>query len=122
MQLLKINTTSLEDKIEQFQDSVFLNIGPSIRKIALDSILFIKGYGDYMKVQCENESFTVHITMKKLEKSLPESEFFRVHKSYLIRMDKIDRILNKHLEVNDTMIPISRNAKGDLLKMIPLVK
>ena len=122
MQLLNINTTSLENKIEQFQDSVFLNIGPSIKRISLESILYIKGYGDYMKVQCEDDSFTVHITMKKLEESLPENEFFRVHKSYIIRVDKIDRILSKHLEIENTMIPISRNTKGDLLNLIPLVK
>lgn len=122
MQLLSTNTTSLEGKMEQFQDSVFLNIGPSIKRIALDSILFIKGYGDYMKVHCESESFTVHITMKKLENSLPDSDFFRVHKSYMIRMDKIDRILAKHLEISETLIPISRSTKGDLLELIPLVK
>ncbi len=89
MQVLKTEEPNINDKIDQFEGSIFLNVGKHIQRISLDSIQYIKGYGDYMKVMCNDRSYTVHITMKNLQSTLPQSDFYRVHKSYIIRLDKI---------------------------------
>ncbi|MEQ8905331.1 LytTR family DNA-binding domain-containing protein [Ekhidna sp.] len=122
MQVLKSETAVINDKIEQFDESIFLNVGKQIQRISLKSIQYIKGYGDYMKVQCQDRSHTVHITMKNLVKMLPSSDFYRVHKSYLIRLDKIVSLTKSYVMVDKTQIPISRNNKHELLSLIPLVK
>ncbi|MEP1114878.1 LytR/AlgR family response regulator transcription factor [Ekhidna sp.] len=122
MQLLKQENPNIIDRIEQFEGSIFLNVGKQIQRISLKSIQYVKGYGDYMKVQCEGKSHTVHITMKNLEGILPSSDFYRVHKSYLIRLDQIEKITSSHVEINETFIPISRNNKQELLSLIPWVK
>ncbi|WP_420577663.1 LytR/AlgR family response regulator transcription factor [Ekhidna sp.] len=122
MQVLKTETPNIKDRIDQFEGSIFLNVGKQIQRISLKSIEYIKGYGDYMKVKCKEKSHTVHITMKNLQKVLPSSDFYRVHKSYIIRLDKIDHLSSSHVQINDTHIPISRNNKQELLSLIPWVK
>jgi DNA-binding LytR/AlgR family response regulator len=122
MQLLKSETPNINDRIEQFEGSIFLNVGKQIQRISLKSIQYIKGYGDYMKVKCKERSHTVHITMKNLDKILPSSDFYRVHKSYIIRLDKIERVSSKHVEIDETHIPVSRNNKQELLSLIPWIK
>ncbi|WP_425390705.1 LytR/AlgR family response regulator transcription factor [Ekhidna sp.] len=122
MQVHKTETLNINDKIEQFEGSIFLNVGKRIQRISLKSIEYIKGYGDYMKVKCKERSHTVHITMKNLEKILPSSDFYRIHKSYIIRLDKIEGVTTSHVHIDDTHIPISRNNKQELLSLIPWVK
>lgn len=122
MQILKTETPNIKDKIEQFEGSIFLNVGKHIQRISLKSIEYIKGYGDYMKVKCKERSHTVHITMKNLQKILPSTDFYRVHKSYIIRLDKIENVTSSHIEIDETHIPISRNNKQELLSLIPWVK
>ena len=121
MELLK-KTTELEEKIEKFDDSIFLNVGTTIKKIALNSILFIQAYGDYMKVKCEDASYVVHIRMKQLEEQLPSKDFCRIHRSYLVRLDKIDQVYTKSLEIGKVNIPIGKTNKEDLMKLLPLIR
>ncbi len=121
MQVLKRNS-NLDERIERFRDSIFLNVGSSIKRIPLNSILYIKGMGDYMKVVCEDENHMVYIRMRTLEDVLPDQEFLRVHKSYMIRIDKIDRVFTSHVEINKETIPISRNCKDEVLRAIPWIK
>ncbi len=122
MQILKTETPNINDKIEQFEGSIFLNVGKQIQRIPLKGIEYIKGYGDYMKVKCKERSHTVHVTMKNLQKILPSSDFYRIHKSYIIRLDKIEKVSSTHVEINETHIPVSRNHKRELLSLIPWVK
>ncbi len=122
MQVLKTETPSIKDQIDQFEGSIFLNVGKQIQRISLKSIEYIKGYGDYMMLRCKEKSHTVHITMKNLQKILPSSDFYRVHKSYIIRLDKIESLSSSHVKIDDVHIPISRNNKQELLSLIPWVK
>ena len=123
MQVLRKEVNpNINDKINKFDGSIFLNVGKQIQRVSLKSIHYIKGYGDYMKLKCEETNHTVHITMKNLEKILPESDFYRVHKSWIIRLDQIDRVTRSHVQIDDTHIPISRNNKQELLSLIPWIK
>lgn len=119
MQILKAETPNLQDKIDQFEGSIFLNADGQIQRINLQDILYIKGYGDYMQLKCNEKTYTVHITMKNLQEILPTSDFYRVHKSYIIRLDKIDAISSSHVDISNSHIPISRNNKQELLSLIP---
>ena len=122
MQVHKDETLNIKDRIDQFEGSIFLNVGKQIQRISLKSIKYIKGYGDYMMVKCREKSHTVHITMKNLEKILPSPDFYRVHKSYIIRLDQIESLSSSHVQIDEMHIPISRNNKKELLSLIPWVK
>jgi DNA-binding LytR/AlgR family response regulator len=58
--------------------------------------------------------------MKSFEKDLPGDKFIRVHKSYIINIDKVERFNSKFAEIGVTKIPLSRNKKEDLIKALAL--
>ena len=63
----------------------------------------------------EDASLIVLSTMKAFEKELPEGKFLRIHKSYIVNLDKIDRYNSKNVEVGTYEIPLSRNKKTQLV-------
>ena len=78
-------------------------------------IKWIEALGDYVKVVTEENSLVVLSTMKAFDKELPEGKFLRIHKSYIVNLDKIDRFNSKNVEVGAYEIPLSRNKKTQLV-------
>ena len=59
--------------------------------------------------------------MKSIEQKLPQKEFARVHRSYIIRLDKIREIEDNAVNINEQIIPISRSYKENLMKRLNLI-
>ena len=71
----------------------------------------MQALGDYIKLVTEYDSFVILSTMKDFENQLPEDKFLRIHKSYIVNLDKVDRFNSKNVEVGAYEIPLSRNKK-----------
>ena len=84
----------------------------------VSKIKWIEAYGDYIKVVTDDESHLVLSTMKGFEKELPEGKFIRVHKSYIINLDRVEKFNSKFAEIGNTKIPLSRNKKEEIVKAI----
>jgi DNA-binding LytR/AlgR family response regulator len=93
--------------------------GRSIQ-IAPGSIEYIENVGDYVKIVTETQSYLVYLTMKSLEDSLSDG-FARVHRSYIVNLQKIVDIEENTLVIGNKVIPISRANKTELLKRINLL-
>jgi two-component system, LytTR family, response regulator len=104
----------------QEDDGEFIFIKSNLKKlkIFLSKIKWIEAYGDYIKVITEDDLHLVLTTMKAFENELPRNKFVRVHKSYIVSIDKIDRFNSKFAEIGSTKIPLSRNKKEDLTKAL----
>ena len=87
-------------------------------KIYTNRIKWIEAFGDYVKVITEDESHMVLATMKSFEKDLPKEKFLRVHKSFIVNIEKIERYNSKFAEIGMNKIPLSRNKKDDLRKAL----
>jgi DNA-binding LytR/AlgR family response regulator len=87
-------------------------------KVYLSRIKWIEAYGDYIKVVTDDESHLVLSTMKGFEKELPSGKFIRVHKSYIINLDRVEKFNSKFAEIGTTKIPLSRNKKEEIVKAI----
>ncbi len=107
-------------KENQEDDGDFIFIKSNLKKlkIFLSKIKWIEAYGDYIKVITEDDLHLVLTTMKAFENELPRNKFVRVHKSYIVSIDKIDRFNSKFAEIGPTKIPLSRNKKEDLTKAL----
>ncbi len=107
-------------KENQEDDGEFIFIKSNLKKlkIFLSKIKWIEAYGDYIKVITEDDLHLVLTTMKAFENELPRNKFVRVHKSYIVSIDKIDRFNSKFAEIGPTKIPLSRNKKEDLTKAL----
>lgn len=75
-------------------DSIFLKVDGEYRQVALDKILYVSGLKDYVMFYLEGERkpLVTHLTMKSVEEMLPSSRFMRVHRSYIVALDKIRSI------------------------------
>ncbi|MBK9275168.1 MAG: response regulator [Flavobacteriales bacterium] len=104
-------------------DLLFVKSNSRLVKLRISDIYYIEALKDYVVINTLNARYTVHSTMKDIEGKLPESEFARVHRSFIVRIDKIVAIEqpNLILENDKKVIPIGGSYKDDLSRRLKLV-
>ncbi len=103
---------------EEEGEHIFIKSNLKKLKIFTSKIKWIEAFGDYVRVVTEEDSNLVLSTMKAFESDLPKEKFVRVHKSYIINIDKVERFNSKFAEIGVTKIPLSRHKKEDLVKAL----
>ncbi|WP_291114569.1 LytR/AlgR family response regulator transcription factor [Flavobacterium sp. UBA6135] len=101
-------------------DFIFIKSNLKKLKIFTSKIKWIEAHGDYVKVVTDEDSNLVLSTMKSFEQDLDKERFLRVHKSYIVNVEKIERFNSKFAEIGVTKIPLSRNKKDDLKKALAI--
>ena len=71
-----------------------------------------------MKLVTEHDSLVVLSTMKNFESLLPADRFLRIHKSYIVNLDKVERYNSKVIEIDNDQLPLSRNRKTQLVEAL----
>ncbi|MDX5418785.1 MAG: LytTR family DNA-binding domain-containing protein [Hymenobacteraceae bacterium] len=89
------------------QEYIFLKVGHRIQKISTREILFVEGMKDYLRIHTAKEKIMTLLSFAKLEELLPAQDFARVHRSFMIAIDKIDHIEKNRIRIADQVIPIS---------------
>jgi two-component system LytT family response regulator len=89
------------------QEYIFLKVGHRIQKVATGDILFVEGMKDYLRIHTIEEKIMTLLNFAKLEELLPPRDFARVHRSFLVAIDKIDHIEKNRISIADQVIPIS---------------
>lgn len=100
------------------QDFIFVKTEHKIQKIELDDILYIEGLKDYISIFTKNERVITLQNMKKMEETLPKGEFIRVHKSYIISVDKIESIERSRISIAGKTIPVGDTYRDAFFKLI----
>lgn len=113
----------VENKEGGGRDIMFVKSNSRLVKLKTSDIYFIEALKDYVVINTLNTRYTVHSTMKDIESKLPEVDFIRVHRSFIVRLDKIVAIEqpNLILENDKKVIPIGGSYKDDLAKRLNLV-
>lgn len=114
--LYKLRTEGVEEE----GDYIFIKSNLKKMKIYTSKIKWIEAYGDYVKVVTDEDSNLVLSTMKSFENDLSKDKFLRVHKSFIVNIDKIERFNSKFAEIGVTKIPLSRNKKDELKKALAI--
>jgi two-component system, LytTR family, response regulator len=83
-------------------------------KIYTSKIKWVESSGDYINLVTEDATHPILITMKSFEDELPKERFVRVHKSFIVNIDKVDRFNSKFAEIGSMKIPLSRDKKDNL--------
>jgi DNA-binding LytR/AlgR family response regulator len=100
------------------QEYLFLKVGNRIQKIATRDILFIEGMKDYLRIHTTQEKIMTLLNFAKLEELLPAREFARVHRSFMIAIDKISHIEKNRIQIADQVIPISDTYAESFFKRL----
>jgi DNA-binding LytR/AlgR family response regulator len=80
------------------------------------SILYIEGQGDYIRIHLEDQKLMVHDTMKNFLRSLPPEAFLRIHKSFVVNLDRISYLEGNQVIVGGNAIPVSPVHREELLR------
>ncbi|MCX6234597.1 MAG: LytTR family DNA-binding domain-containing protein [Bacteroidetes bacterium] len=102
-----INTHSVSPK----EDYFFVKTEFRFEKIHFSEILYIEGMGDYLRIFTQTKKIMTLQNFQKMEEMLPPNNFCRVHKSYIVALDKIDSIERNRIKISDRIIPISESYK-----------
>ncbi|MCV9927878.1 LytTR family DNA-binding domain-containing protein [Flavobacterium sp. LS1R49] len=101
------------------QQYLFIRADYSLMKIILSDILFIEGLDDYLKIHIQNQkSIVARMTLKALLQKLPEIEFVRVHRSFIVSVSKIEKVRNKVIHINQDEIPVSASYEAAFFAML----
>jgi DNA-binding LytR/AlgR family response regulator len=91
------------------QEFIFLKVGHRIQKLDTRHILFVEGMKDYLRIHTPEEKILTLLNFAKLEALLPPQNFARVHRSFLVAVDKIDHIEKNRIRIGTHVIPISES-------------
>lgn len=103
---------------QQQLDFIFVKTEYKIQKINLSDILYLEGLKDYVSIYTTNERILTLQTMKKMEEMLPSNRFVRVHKSYIVSLEKIETIERQRIFIGKSTIPVGDSFQKDFMKLI----
>lgn len=83
-------------------------------EIELEQLLFAQSFGNYVKLHTTKRTYLASITTTEFEKCLPEKNFMRIHKSYIVALDKIDATEKDFVVIKNERIPIGITYKREL--------
>jgi len=99
-------------------NTIFLREDGDLVRVDFSDILFVEAKGDYMLVRTESDRHMIHATMKEIEERFPSKAFVRVHRSYLVRIDRIGKIEDDMLFLDGREVPIGPTYRDALLARI----
>ncbi|MBA4851260.1 LytTR family DNA-binding domain-containing protein [Emticicia sp. BO119] len=99
---------------------LFVKSDGKLVKVRFDEILYIEGLKEYVSIYTPHNRIITLQSLRNLETLLPRSTFLRVHKSYIIALDKIQAIVGNQVEIHKKLIPIGATYKEILMNALQL--
>jgi DNA-binding LytR/AlgR family response regulator len=97
---------------------IFVQIGRVMHKFNLDEIIYLEGFGNYIKLYSSQGMTLLHKTLTYFTNILPENQFIRIHKSYIVALRCIDRVESNAVVVAGKLLPVSNLYKANALLQI----
>ena len=97
---------------------IFIKVDKKMMKINIEEILFVEGMKEYIKVVTSDKTYITHKSLTSLSEELPNDKFLRIHKSYVIALNKVKSIEGNRIQIASYTIPIGRNYSKDVKNKI----
>jgi DNA-binding LytR/AlgR family response regulator len=97
---------------------IFIKVETKMVRIELDDIFYIEGLKNYVSIYTKTQRIVTLQVMKQLEEVLPPNRFVRVHKSFIVALDKINVIERQELHIKDQIIPIGNTYLEHFNKLL----
>lgn len=110
-----------ERPVKAGEHQFYINIDKRLININANEVNFIEAKGDYVLIKLDKQEYTVHTTLGKIIEKLPEDDFFKVHRSYVINLKKIIDIQDNTILIQKSVIPISRSKRSELMSRLNLI-
>ncbi|MFC2096091.1 LytR/AlgR family response regulator transcription factor [Bacteroidota bacterium] len=105
-------------EIKANREYIFVKEDKATYKISMNDIYFIESVGDYNKIYTKDKVYLAYQTLKKLQDLLPSDQFPRIHKSYIIALNKIEKIIGNHIKIMGQDVPIGQTYRKSFFDLI----
>jgi two-component system, LytTR family, response regulator len=99
-------------------DFIFVKTENRLEKIMINDIFYIEGMRDYLRIHCVNKKIMTLQSFNEMEQLIPAHLVCRVHKSYMVAINKIESIERSRIKIADQLIPVSDTYKEAFLQLI----
>jgi DNA-binding LytR/AlgR family response regulator len=112
----------IQDKTNEIKQEpstfLFVRADRKMVKINFDEIVFIESLSDYIKIHLTESTLVTRETISSMEVKLPQREFMRIHRSFIIALNKITSYTNEFIEIGQQELPLSRSYKEAVLNRL----
>lgn len=108
------------NSIEKTGSYIYVKSDRKNIKIDLSEILFLESMKDYVVVHTRNKKIITKQLISAFEKTLPQTMFVRIHRSYIVSISKITAVTKTSIEIGKKELPVSRNYKNEVAKVLKL--
>lgn len=113
----KVKTRQVVAEKEETKDYLFLNVQKKKVKILFSEIVYIESQREYIKIVTTKKEFISKMGTQEIEELLPTSQFRRIHRSFIISVNKIESYTAEMVEVNGVSIPVGRGYRDVIEKL-----
>ena len=117
--------TILESRADEMKinndEFIFIRDSNVVKRLSLDDVLYVEAMGDYVKLHTPQKFYAIHTTLRAVEQRLPPERFLRVHRSYLVAVDKIDTIQEGVLIISGKPVPVADAYRSSLNKRMNIL-
>lgn len=122
LQAIKKVSESLDAvQSESGDDHIFIKTEGKLVRLNNDDVLYIESMGDYVRFVTTDRKYIVHNTIKNLEEKMNRKAFMKIHRSYIVNIQKVDNIRENVLLIRGTELPISKAHKADVIQRINII-
>jgi two-component system, LytTR family, response regulator len=114
----KAHENLVQRTLDAQPEFIFVKTENRLEKVMLNEIVYIEGMRDYLRIHTVNKKIMTLQNFSELEKLIPSILVCRVHKSYMVALNKIDSIERSRIKIADQLIPISETYKEAFLQLI----
>jgi DNA-binding LytR/AlgR family response regulator len=112
-ELLSSNSEEVQMDSNEF---LFIRDSNIVRRLKIEDILYAEAMGDYVKLHTIQKFYAIHTTLKSVEARLPSSRFLKIHRSFIVALNKIDTVRDGILVVNGKALPVADGYRQALNK------
>ena len=100
---------------------VFIRDNGILKRLLIEDIHFLEAMGDYVKVFTQQKFHPIHTTLRNVEEKLPANKFLRVHRSYIVALNKIEKIEEGVIVINNKTVPVADAYRNTLNKRLNIL-
>jgi two-component system LytT family response regulator len=121
-QLIKKSGAAGSEPQKAEADYFFIKCGTKYEKVFFDDILYVEGMQNYVTIYTRKGKYVTLLYLKNLEENLDKRNFIRVHKSYIVAINKIEGIEGNEIFIQSARVPISRNYRELVIQEVVMNK
>ena len=119
--LMKVINRVILDEKNKDGSSLIVKVDRAFEKISIANIIYIQAMSDYVRIHTPSKVYTTYCTMKAMETKLPQKDFLRVHRSFIVRVENISEFQEGFLSVSQRLIPIGKLYKNQLIERLNVI-